>query len=357
LAPDGVILKPLTRWNEAYKEFPRYVMEYLCARYIEPSDPLPGQKKIDRILAEHYVASADKELIKSRIVERGEYTLLGQLSLSYDQRKGMYWADVPAIGDRHVRVSERVKQEFGEILLTTGAWGTMTIEFDDTVEIGNSKFPFCIRDFTPFQVTRLSLEDYVEKRKLFTTQEWIDLLIQTIGFNPYQLSERVKLLMLVRLLPFVEPNYNLVELGPHETGKTYTYINTSSRAFVVSGGKSTPATLFYHKARRTVGVVGLKDVVFFDEVAHEGEGAEKFDSETIDTLKMYMANGQYTRDDLSFTSSCSIVLGGNIRTGHIRYSDNHRTAPTMWLQKLTSYRSGPTIGAPRCWHISLRVED
>jgi ATP-dependent Lon protease len=138
---DRVILKPLTRWNEAYKEFPRYVMEYLCARFVDPTDPLPGQQKIDRILEEHYVESGKKELIKSHIREQGEYTFLGQLSLSYDQRTDHYWADVPALGDSHVRVSERVKREFGDILLTTGAWGTMRIEFDSTYELNFCNLP------------------------------------------------------------------------------------------------------------------------------------------------------------------------------------------------------------------------
>jgi len=311
---DRVILKPLTRWNEAYKEFPRYVMEYLCGRYVEPKDPLPGQKKIDRLLDEHYVESGKKELIKSRIREQGEYTFLGQLALSYDQRTDHYWGDVPALGDSHVRVNERVKREFGDILLTTGAWGTMRVEFDGTYELKGKKYPFCIVEFTPFQVTRLSLDDYIEKRRLFTTQEWINLLIQTVGYNPYRLEERVKQLLILRLVPFVESNYNLIELGPRETGKTYMYKNTSPRAFVVSSGKSTPATLFYHKARKRVGIIGVKDVVVFDEVAREGEGQPKFEAETIDTLKMFMQSGQYTRDNLEFTSQCSVVLGGNINT-------------------------------------------
>jgi ATP-dependent Lon protease len=163
-------------------------------------------------------------------------------------------------------------------------------------------------------VIRLSLDDYTDKRQCFTTQEWIDLLMQTIGFNPYRLEERVKQLLLLRLVPFVESNYNLIELGPRETGKTYMYKNISSQAFVVSSGKSTPATLFYHKARKRVGIIGMKDVVVFDEVAREGTGEPKFDAETIDTLKMFMQSGHYTRDNIEFTSPCSVVLGGNLST-------------------------------------------
>lgn len=311
---DRVILKPLTRWNEAYKEFPRYVLEYLCARYIDALDPLPGQKKIDRLLQEHYVESGAKELIKHRIAEKGEYSLLGPLVLTYDQRRLHYWADVPALGDPHVRVSDRVIKEFGDILLTSGAWGTMKIEFDPNYKIGAHAYPFRLVDFTPFQVTRLSLDDYAEKRRRFSTQDWIDLLIQTVGFNPACLSERVKLLMILRLVPFVESNYNLVELGPRQTGKTYMYKNTSQRAFVISSGKASAATLFHHGTTRKVGLIGVKDVVVFDEIASERPGAQKLNDSTIDTLKNYMAQGSYSKDGVEFTSTCSIVLGGNINT-------------------------------------------
>jgi ATP-dependent Lon protease len=311
---DRVILKPLTRWNEAYKEFPRYVLEYLCARYIDPNDPLPGQRKIDKILQEHYVESGAKELIKHRIAERREYSLLGPLTLSYDQRRLHYWADVPALGDPNVRVSERVIKEFGDTLLTSGAWGTMKIEFDPEYKIGNRAYPFRVVDFTPFQVTRLSLDDFIEKRRCFSTQDWIDLLIQTLGFNPFRLSERVKHLILVRLVAFVELNYNLIELGPRQTGKTYMYKNTSQRAFVVSSGKASAATLFHHGTTRKIGLVGVKDVVIFDEIAVERDNVRKLDPASIDTLKNYMAQGSYSKDGIEFTSTCSIVLGGNIDT-------------------------------------------
>lgn len=308
---DRVILKPLTRWNEAYKEFPRYVMEYLVSRYVEPGNPVAGQHKIDRILTEHYAESAKKELIKSRIKEKGQYTLLGQLSVRLDQGRDHYWADVAALGDNTVRVAAKVLAKDGDVLLTSGAWGTMVIEYDGTYEIKGRKYPFYIRDFTPLQYTRLNLEDYIQKRSLFSDDEWLDLLIQSIGFNPGRFGQRIKLLMLMRLVPFVEANFNLIELGPRETGKTYTFRNTSNRSFVVSGGKATPATLFYNKATRRLGVVGLKHVVFFDEIANT-----RFDDAeaSISVLKDYMQTGKFSRGDQEFSAPCSIVLGGNIDT-------------------------------------------
>jgi ATP-dependent Lon protease len=308
---DRVILKPLTRWNEAYKEFPRYVMEYLVSRYVQAENPVAGQGKIDKILSEHYTDSAKKELIKSRIKENGEYTLLGQLSVRLEQSRDHYFAEVPALGDNTVRVGPRVLEQYRDILMTSGAWGTMVIEYDSSYEIKGRIYPFYVREFTPLQYTRLDLDDFIEKRPFFTEDEWLDLLVQSVGFNPARFGRRTKLLMVLRLVPFVEPNYNLIELGPRETGKTYTYRNSSSRAFVVSGGKATPATLFYNKATRKLGVVGLKQVVFFDEIANT-----RFDDAeaSISVLKDYMQTGRFSRGDQEFSAQCSIVLGGNIDT-------------------------------------------
>lgn len=320
LLSDRVVLKPLARWNEAYKEFPRYVMEYLCARYVNPEDPVPGQQRIDRILAEHYVESSAKELIKSHIkesVDRG-YVLLGQLQVRLDTTRDHYWAEVPALDDNFVRVSSAVLRDHGEALLSGGAWGTMTIEYDAAYQLGGRIYPFYIREFQPFQITRLDLDDYIAKRALFETEEWIGLLIQSIGFNPERFSEREKLLMLLRLVPFVEANYNLIELGPRETGKTYTYRNTSSKAFVISGGRATPATLFYNLATRKIGILGYKDVIFFDEIAN----TRFTDPEaTISVLKDFMQTGRFSRGPQEFTSQASVVLGGNID------SDVARKAP------------------------------
>ncbi len=307
---DRVILKPLTRWNEAYKEFPRFVMEYLVSRYVDPANPVAGQHKIDKILSEHYSESAKKELIKSRIKERGQYTLLGQLTVRLDQSRDHYWASVPALGDDTVRVAQKVLGQYADVLMTSGAWGTMEMEYDGTYEIKSRKYPFYIREFTPLQYTRLNLDDFVEKRVAFSDDEWLDLLVQSIGFNPTRFDRRVKLLMLMRIVPFVESNFNLIELGPRETGKTYTFRNTSSRSFVVSGGNPTPATLFYNKASRKLGVVGMKHVVFVDEIANA-----RFDDEaSISMLKDYMQTGKFTRGDQEFSAPCSIVLGGNIDT-------------------------------------------
>jgi len=140
----------------------------------------------------HFYAVAD-----SRIKENGEYTLLGQLTVRLDQARDHYWADVPALGDNTVRVGPKILEQYREVLMTSGAWGTMVIEYDATYEIKSRKYPFYVREFTPLQYTRLDLDDYIAKRPLFTEDEWLDLLVQSIGFNPARFDRRVKLLMLL----------------------------------------------------------------------------------------------------------------------------------------------------------------
>lgn len=218
---------------------------------------------------------------------------------------------MPALGDSFVRVSRKVLNDFGDVLLTGGAWGTITVEYDASYELKGKIYPFYVRDFQPFQITRLDLDDYIDKRRQFTADEWIDLLITSIGFNPARYSVREKMLMLLRLVPFVEANYNLIELGPRETGKTYTYRNTSSRSFVVSGGTATPATLFYNQASRKIGILGYRDVIFFDEVANTRFSDPEA---TISVLKDFMQTGRFSRGPNEFSSQASIVLGGNIDT-------------------------------------------
>ena len=304
-----VILKPLTRWNEAYKEFPRFVLEYLVARYVSPEEPVDGQRKIDRILSEHYTESSKKELIKSAIREKGQYTLLGQLSVRLEASRDHYWADVPALGESTVRVSQRDAQGIRRRFVDQWRLGHDGRRVRRDLRDQGRKYPFYIKEFTPFQVTRLDLDDYIERRGRFSDEEWLDLLVQSIGFNPVHFDRRTKWLMMLRLVPFVESNYNLIELGPQQTGKTYTFRNTSSRAFVVSGGKATPATLFFHGATKRLGVVGTKHVVYFDEISKT-----KFDDAdaSISVFKDYMQTGVFTRLGQEFRASASIVLGGNI---------------------------------------------
>jgi len=311
VAKDFVIYKPLARWNDRYRNFPRFVMEYLVTQYVDPDDPIPGQKRIDRLLAEHYTDSSERELVRSRIKENGVYKLIGDLKIRLDARKDVYWAEVPAIGEKTVRVSPMVRSRYEDVLLTVGAWGQITVEYDPSAEVDRKRYPFAVVDFVPFQLTRINLDDFLEIRSRFSFDEWLDLLVESIGFAAERLPKDVKLLMMLRLVPFVEPNYNLIELGPRETGKTYTYRNTSSRGFVISGSKTTAASLFWSASGNKIGILGQKEVVFFDEIAHAEFGS---DGNTISVLKDYMQTGTFSRLGQQFQSDASIVLGGNIDT-------------------------------------------
>lgn len=312
LAPELIIFKPLARWNDQYLNFPRFVMEYLVTQYVDPADRIPGQKRIERLLAEHYSDSSERELVRSRVKENTSYKLLGELKIRLDSKKDVYWAEVPAIGETTVRISPSVRTRYEDALLTAGAWGQMTVEYDASAEVDGKRYPFGVIDFVPLQLTRIDLEDFCRLRSQFTFSEWLDVLVESIGFEADAFPPHVKLLMTLRLVPFVESNYNLIELGPRETGKTFTYRNTSSRGFVISGADVTPASLFWAASSNKVGILGQREVVFFDEISHarfEGNRAE-----IITTLKDYMQSGTFSRLGKQFQSEASIVLGGNIET-------------------------------------------
>jgi len=348
VAKDFVIFKPMARWNDQYRNFPRFVMEYLVTQYVDPQDPPTGQKRIDRLLAEHYSDSSERELVRSRIKENGVYKLIGDLKIRLDARKDVYWAEVPAIGEKTVRVSPAVRSRYEDMLLTVGAWGQITVEYDPAVEVDGKRHPFGVIDFVPFQITRIDIKDFLEIRRQFTLDEWLDLMVESVGFASERLDREVKLLIILRLVPFVEGNYNLIELGPRETGKTYTYRNTSSRGFVISGSKTTAASLFWSASGNKIGILGQKEVVFFDEIAHA-----EFDAggNTISVLKDYMQTGTFSRLGQQFQSDASIVLGGNIDTDlvagrpSLRYIHFFEPLPdslkdTAFLDRLHAYLPG-----------------
>ncbi len=309
-AEDGIVVhKGLTSLSDHFRKIPRFVADYLISTFVNADNPAPGIEKITQLLTENFVDGDQKELVKSRIREIGEYNLLGSMRCRYDQAKDQYWADIGVLGDQFVRISPYVIAEYGDILLTSGAWGTITIAFDPTYKVRSRLYPFIITDFTPFQITNLDLDKWIASREEFTDQEWSDLMINSIGFNPHQLTEQEKIVHFARLMPFVESNINLVELGPPETGKTFTYRSLSSYGFVVSGSKTTIASLFYNKLRRQLGVIGYKDCVMFDEIAHADLNGQ---DALISMLKDFMNTGRFGRDTTEFSSECSVVFGGNI---------------------------------------------
>jgi len=312
----GIIVdKSLGCLSEQFRKLPSFVVDYLISEMVDPENPTPGLDRISKLLNDHFMNADQKDLVKSKIRENGEYTLIGRIRCRYDESKDEYWVDVTSLGNQYVRIDPYLIAEYGDSLLTTGAWGVFKIVYDDTFIMRNKLYPFIVMDFKPIQITGISVDTWIERRSQFTDDEWLDLMITSIGFDPSSLSVEEKWWYMARLVPFIESNINLVELGPPETGKTFAYQSLSSYGFVISGGQTTVASLFYDKLRRQLGLLGHRDVVMFDEFATtSNRGANKWSgqSDLIDMLKDFMNSGRFGRGTAEFASGCSTMFAGNI---------------------------------------------
>jgi len=304
--PKGSIIKKSLSNN--FGKIPKYCSDYLISQLVDPENPETGLLKIYQILDEHYVESNKKELIKSKIKEIGRYSFLGNLQARLEEGKNEYFATINVLENSNVRIHESVLENFGETLLTTGCFGSMVVAYDPDYLVKKKNYPFVVIEFVPLQITKINLQSWINNRNNFSFEEWLNLIINSIGFDPSNLSFDEKMIYIYRLMPFVEPNLNLIELGGVETGKTFFYRSLSNYSFVLSGSQTTVASLFYNKLRRKVGLLGQKDVVAFDEIAHS-----KFSQQDLtDILKDYMGNGRFGRDNFDFSSGCSLVFLGNI---------------------------------------------
>lgn len=293
-----------------FGKIPKYVSDYLISQLVDVSDPQIGILKIHKLLDEHYIESNKKELVKSKIKEVGRYSFLGNLSVRLDESKNEYFATINVLENNNVRIDTTVLEKFGEILLTSGCFGSIVVAYDPNFLIKKKNYPFVVTDFCPLQITKIDLQSWINSRNNFSFDEWLNLIINSVGFSPSQLSIDEKMIYIYRLMPFVESNLNLVELGGVETGKTFFYRNLSNYSFVLSGSQTTVASLFYNKLRRKIGLLGQKDIIAFDEIAHS-----KFSQQDLtDILKDYMGNGRFGRDNFDFSSDCSLIFLGNIDT-------------------------------------------
>jgi ATP-dependent Lon protease len=296
--------------SKDFGKIPKYVSDYLISQLVNPEDPSAGILKIHQILEEHYVESNKKELIKSKIKESGKHSLLGNLSVRLDESKNEYFATINVLENNTIRIHKSVLERFGEILLVGGCFGSMVVCYDPNSLIKKRNYPFVVIDFTPLKVTQINLESFINNRNNFSFDKWLDLIINSIGIDPSVLSFDEKMIYIYRLMPFIESNLNLIELGGVETGKTFFYRGLSNYSFVLSGSQTTVASLFYNKLRRKVGLLGQKDVVAFDEISHSKFGQQ----DLTDILKDYMGNGRFGRDNFDFSSDCSLIFLGNIDT-------------------------------------------
>jgi ATP-dependent Lon protease len=224
------------------------------------------------------------------------------------ETENKYWASINAINENFVNISDQIVKQY-PMLLAGGMWGTITLVYDET-EVHNKKIrPFKVEEFTPFQISMIDIREFIEKRKQFTTDEWVDILINSFGLNPTKLTRREKILTISRAIPLVEPNHNMIELGPRETGKTYLYRNVSYYTHVLSGGKATPANLFINNNTGQVGLVGTREAVVFDEIANTNFTDPQA---TVSIMQGYMQDAKFSRGKKEILAFGSIVMVGNL---------------------------------------------
>jgi ATP-dependent Lon protease len=303
-----IVRKDITKKIKEGANVPVYVLEYLLGMYCSSrneDDIETGVRSVKQILAENFVRPDEAEKIKSKIKEVGHYTVIDKVTVRLDERRDIYVAEFSNLGLRNVAIASHYVREF-EKLLVGGIWCILKMSyFYDETEKGS---PFEIASLTPIQMPNLDLNEIFEGRKHFSKNEWIDVLIRSIGMEPTHLEESVKWHMLLRTVPLVENNYNLCELGPRGTGKSHIYKEISPNSILVSGGQTTVANLFYNMASKQVGLVGLWDAVAFDEVA----GITFKDKDGIQIMKDYMASGSFARGKEEKAATASMVFVGNI---------------------------------------------
>lgn len=305
--PGKVVNKRLTI-NTGVDEFPRYVVEYLIDNYCSEDTFADDIQQVVKRLRENFVHGAETEKIRHTIRESRNHSIIASLEVRLQETEDKYWGSISAINENHVNVSESLVRQY-PMLLSGGMWGTITLGYDET-EVHNKKIrPFKVAEFTPFQVSVIDVNEFVEKRGKFGDDEWLDVMVNSIGLNPELMTRREKLLYMLRLIPLIESNFNCIELAPRETGKTYLYRNISYFTHVLSGGKATPASLFINNANGKVGIVGSRDTVVFDEIANTDFTDPKA---LVSIMQGYMQDAKFSRGKKEILAHASIVLVGNL---------------------------------------------
>jgi ATP-dependent Lon protease len=304
-----VVRKDLTKKIKEGANVPVYVLEYLLGMYCATDDEdgiREGVETVKRILAENFVRPDESEKVKSKIREIGKYTVIDKVNVKLNEKKDVYEAEFSNLGIKGVAISPTYVKQY-EKLLCGGIWCIIKMDYYYDEEARGTS-PFNISNLTPIQMPNLDMEEIINGRKYFTKDEWVDILLRSIGMEPTRFENNVKWHLLARMIPLVENNYNLCELGPRGTGKSHVYKEISPNSILVSGGQTTVANLFYNMASRQIGLVGLWDCVAFDEVA----GITFKDKDGIQIMKDYMASGSFARGKEEKNASASMVFVGNI---------------------------------------------
>ncbi|OQA62462.1 MAG: Lon protease [Spirochaetes bacterium ADurb.Bin269] len=308
LFPGKVVRKDLTQSIKQGANVPIFVLEYLLGMYCSTNDEATIKEGIDnvkKILSENYVRPDEKEKVKMQIRENGSYKIIDRLTASLNDKKDTYEVNFSNLGITKVPIADMWVKQY-EKLLSGGIWCIITVGY--SFEEGSGTSPWTIDYIKPIQLPSMDLQEFLAARKSFTESEWIDVLLRSIGMEPLQFNERVKWHLLSRLIPFVENNVNMCELGPRGTGKSHVYKEISPASILISGGQTTVANLFYNLGTKSMGLVGLWDVVAFDEVA----GINFKDKDGIQIMKDFMASGSFARGKEMLPAFASLVFVGNI---------------------------------------------
>ena len=307
---DGkIVRKDLTKKIKEGANVPVYVLEFLLGQYCSSDDPdiiEEGVENVKRILADNFVRPDEAQKILSVLRQRGSYTVIDKITVSLNIKRDFYEAEFSNLGLKNIPIDEEYPAKFDR-LLCGGIWCIVQLDYEYMEEDRNGT-PISIRKLNPIQMPHVDIEELKQGRKAFTQDEWMDVLLRSIGMEPDSLTYREKWLLLIRMIPLVENNFNLCELGPRSTGKSHLYKEISPNSILVSGGQTTVANLFYNMGRKTVGLVGLWDCVAFDEVA----GIKFKDKDGIQIMKDYMASGSFARGKEEKAATASMVFVGNI---------------------------------------------
>jgi len=303
-----VVRKDLTKRLKEGANVPVYVLEYLLGMYCASDNPdviAEGLETVKKVLAENYVRPDEGEKVKSRIKERGSFKIIDKVTVKLNEKKDQYEAHFLNLGVKDAEIHDRYVRQF-EKLLAGGIWCIVTVTY--VFDEGSRTSPFIVSELKPIQMPNMDLNSLLEARKAFTEDEWLDVLLRSTGMEPTNLSQRARWHLLARMVGYVENNYNSCELGPRGTGKSHIYKEVSPNSILISGGQTTVANLFYNMARRVVGLVGLWDVVAFDEVA----GITFKDKDGVQIMKDYMASGSFARGRDAISANASMMFIGNI---------------------------------------------
>ena len=343
--PGKVVRKDLTKLVKGNAIVPTYVLEYLLGQYCATDDEntiKEGIETVKRIITNHFVHRDEAQIVKSTIKERGSHRIIDKVSIRLNDREDRYEAFFANIGLSKIPISDEVVKEHQK-LLSGGVWCILTMGYVSTDE--KKATPWVVEQIKPIQISNIDIEEFKSMREKFTTDEWLDLLLQTMGLNPDEFTKRSKLLQITRLVPFVENNYNLIELGPKGTGKSHVFSELSPHGILISGGEVSKAKLFVNNSSGEIGLVGYWDVVAYDEFAGK---TKRTDRGLVDIMKNYMANKSFSRGTEVYGASASMVFVGN--TDHsvpymMKHSDLFDALPkdyydTAFLDRMHAYLPG-----------------